>query len=66
MSDVDPEFDSLTQMALELLVHSILLILDRQAKDQLPSCKYADPSPELITGKICYKNKHCQRQTSEA
>jgi hypothetical protein len=35
-------------MALELLSHSILLILDRQAKDQLHTGKYADPSPELI------------------
>jgi hypothetical protein len=32
--DCDPELDTLTQMALELLSHSILLILDRQAKDQ--------------------------------
>ena len=37
-----------TQMTLELLSHGILLILDRQAKDQLPTGKYADPSPELI------------------
>ena len=40
-------------MALELLVHSILLILDRQAKDQLPSGKYADPSPELMEQAKC-------------
>jgi hypothetical protein len=46
--DCDPELDTLTQMALELLSHSILLILDRLAKDQLPTGKYADPSPELI------------------
>jgi hypothetical protein len=48
IDDCDPELDTLTQMALELLSHSILLILDRQAKDQLHTGKYADPSPELI------------------
>jgi hypothetical protein len=45
--DADPELDSLTQMCLELLSHSIMLILDRQAKDQLPNGKYADPSSVL-------------------
>jgi len=46
-ADADPELDSLTQMCLELLSHSIMLILDRQAKDQLPNGKYADPSSVL-------------------
>lgn len=43
----DPELDSLTKMALELTVNAMMLILDRQAKDQLPGGRYSNPSPEL-------------------
>jgi E1A/CREB-binding protein len=43
-ADADPELDSLTQMCIELLTHSIMLILDRQAKDQLPGGKYSNPT----------------------
>ena len=43
----DPELDSLTQMALEIVINAMLIILDRQAKDQLPDGKYFEPSPEL-------------------
>ena len=46
-ADADPELDSLTQMCLKLLSHGIMLILDRQARDQLPNGKYADPSSAL-------------------
>ena len=40
----DPDFDSITQQALELLMHGLLLILERQAQDQLPGGKYWNPS----------------------
>jgi E1A/CREB-binding protein len=46
-ADADPELDSLTQMCIELLTHSIMLILDRQAKDQLPGGKYSNPTEEF-------------------
>jgi hypothetical protein len=60
--DCDPELDTLTQMALELLSHSILLILDRLAKDQLPTGKYADPSPELIEQSLSQKPTRYQNE----
>ena len=36
----DAKFDSLTQQALEMLMHGLLLILEKQAQDQLPGGKY--------------------------
>lgn len=44
-SDVDdPILDTYTQMALELAAGGMLLILERQAKDQLPGGKFFEPS----------------------
>ena len=40
----DADLDSLPQMCLKLLSYRIMLILDRQGKDQLPNGKYTDPS----------------------
>ena len=47
--EVSSEFDTITQMALEVLMHSLLLILERQAKDQLPGGKYWNPSKDTCT-----------------
>ncbi|XP_070547896.1 uncharacterized protein [Ptychodera flava] len=38
------EFDSLTVQALEMLMHSLLIILERQCEEQLPGGKYCDLS----------------------
>ncbi|XP_065656137.1 uncharacterized protein LOC136081830 [Hydra vulgaris] len=38
------EFDSLTVQSLEIIFHSILVILERQCADQLPGGKYWNPS----------------------
>ncbi|KAK3084521.1 hypothetical protein FSP39_014699 [Pinctada imbricata] len=40
----EPSFDAYTQMALELISGGMLLILERQAKDQLPGGKFFEPS----------------------
>ena len=40
----DPDFDTLTQRALELIMHGKLLILERQAQNQLRGGKYWNPS----------------------
>ena len=37
----------LTQQALEMCMHSILLVLERLAADQLPGGKYFIPSDSL-------------------
>lgn len=39
----DPVIETYTQMALELALGGMLLILKRQAKDQLPGGKFFDP-----------------------
>ena len=43
----DAELDTLTQEALEISMTSLLLILERQAQDQLPGGKYWEPSESL-------------------
>jgi hypothetical protein len=43
----DEEFDSLTQQSLELLLHSMLILLERQAQDQLPGGKFAEPEERI-------------------
>jgi hypothetical protein len=43
----DDQLDCLTQECLEMLSHSLLLVLERQAQDQLPGGKYFQPSEEL-------------------
>ena len=43
----DVEFNMLTQQALEMCMHSILLVLERLAADQLPGGKYFIPSDSL-------------------
>ena len=46
--EVSPQFDALTQSALEIICGGLLLILERQAKDQLPGGKYWNPDEQLI------------------
>ena len=41
-----PLIESLTQLALEVLMSSLLIILERQAKDNLPGGKHWSPSEE--------------------
>jgi hypothetical protein len=55
--DCDPELDTLTQMALELLSHSILLILDRQAKDQLHTGKYVVSKHTVEAAGFIFNNR---------
>ena len=43
-----PQFDALTQSALEIICGGLLLILERQAKDQLSGGKYWNPDEQLI------------------
>lgn len=43
----DPVAETYTQMALELAVGGMLLILERQVKDQLPGGKFYDPRVEV-------------------
>ena len=49
----DAESETLTIQALELISCAVLLILQRQCKDQLPGGKYWDVSPEVAGA---YKN----------
>ena len=58
-AETDPVLESLTQLALEVLFSSLLIILERQAQDNLPGGKYWNPSKKSIrTGSTCTKNKH--------
>ena len=41
----DPESEAMFVQALELISCAVLLILERQCKDQLPGGKYWQPSP---------------------
>ena len=43
----DADFDTYTQVALEMVLTGIVLILERQAKDQLEGGKYFNPTPTL-------------------
>ena len=43
----DANFDALTQQALEMLMHGLLLILERQEQDQLPGGKYYNPTSSV-------------------
>lgn len=62
-ADADPELDSLTQMCIELLTHSIIimLILDRQAKDQLRGGKYSNPTEEFSVQAKSVPKTNCFR-----
>lgn len=53
LTPCDAESESMTIQALELISCAVLLILQRQCKDQLPGGKYWDPSPEM---EGAYKN----------
>ena len=44
MEPTTPLIDSLTQLALEVMMTSLLIILERQAKDNLPEGKHWNPS----------------------
>lgn len=43
------QMDTFTKMALEMICHGLLLILERQAKDQLPEGKYSQPNEHLCS-----------------
>ena len=43
------EFDVLTQQALEVILHAILIIIERQCVDQLPGGKYWHASELIVT-----------------
>lgn len=43
----DEEFQVMTQQALELVMSSMLILLERQAADQLPGGKYWEPSEQV-------------------
>ena len=42
----DHDFDTLTEMAVECMSAEMLVLLERQAEDQLEGGKYANPTPE--------------------
>ena len=46
-TDSTPTMDALTVLALELLSAQLLILLERQAKTQLPEGEYWDPSEEI-------------------
>ena len=41
-------FDLLTQQCLEVLMHGVLMVLERQCADQLPGGKYWNPSDKVL------------------
>ena len=47
MQTENVSFDTLTQQALEMCMHSLLLVLERLSHDQLPSGKYFSPSDSV-------------------
>lgn len=47
LEKVDGEFDTLTQQALEVVFHAILIILERQCADQLPGGRYWNPDENI-------------------
>ena len=59
----DTDFDSLTQQALEMLMHGRILILERQAQDQLPGGKYSNPSEseKIISSNVPSTNMASER-----
>ena len=48
LRETSPEFNTLTQQALEILCSAMLLVLERQASDQLPGGRNANPNPFII------------------
>ena len=48
----DEELDCLTQESLEILCHALLLILERQAADQLPGGKYWSEPGQPVSDKL--------------
>ena len=48
----DEELDCLTQESLEILCHALLLILERQATDQLPGGKYWSEPGQPVSDKL--------------
>ena len=63
----DPVMDTYTQMALELTLGGMLLILERQAKDQLPGGKYwnLDQSASLKVSKVPSTNTASERDFAQ-
>ena len=57
------EFDMLTLQALELLMHALLIILDRQCTDHLTGGKFSNPAPDLqnIMSKVPKTNRIGER-----
>ena len=56
LEDVDAELDSFTIMALELLCGQLLIVLERQAKTQLPGGKFWD-IPEEFAASVSHVPK---------
>ena len=56
-------FDLLTQQCLEVLLHGVLMVLERQCADQLPGGKYWNPSDQLLK---MSKNAPTTNKISEA
>ena len=56
------EFDILTQQALEMILHAVLIILERQCVDQLPGGKYWHASNSI---KICSESVPTTNKASE-
>ena len=42
-TDINEDFDSMTQQALEIIFHVFLMILETQCVDQFPRIKYRYP-----------------------
>ena len=63
MQTENVSFDTLTQQALEMCMHSLLLVLERLSHDQLPGGKYFSPSDSV---KKLQKNVPKTNKISEA
>ena len=63
MQTENVSFDTLTQQALEMCMHSLLLVLERLSHDQLPGGKYFSPSDSV---KKIAKNVPKTNKISEA
>jgi len=55
----DVELDAMTQMALELVAGEMLIILERQASQQLPGGQYWEPSKVLQSSFSTVPNNKC-------
>ena len=58
------EVDELIIQCLEIIMHSVLLIVERQAEEQLPGGKYFDPPQEVreVASSVPKSNKVSERE----